>query len=80
MMLTTQPGYQIMPYEGHEGNRGLEDILSAARAYDRAVDEAVKTGNPLPPSIWLDPPAGQAGNVYGPQPNRPAVPTEGGDR
>ena len=60
MTLTTQPGYQILPYECHEGNLGLEDILSAARAYDRAVDEAVRNGQPMPPSIWLDPPAGQA--------------------
>ena len=54
MTLTTQPGYQILPYECHEGNRGLEDILSAARAYDRAVADAVKNGTPLPPSVWLD--------------------------
>jgi hypothetical protein len=68
MTLTSQPGYVILPYECHEGNRGLEDILSAARAYDRAVEDAVKNGKPMPPSLWLDPPAGQAGNVYGPQP------------
>jgi hypothetical protein len=71
MTLTTQAGYHILPYECHEGNLGLADVLSAARAYDRAVEEAVRTGQPLPPSIWLDPPAGQAGNVYGPQPNNP---------
>ena len=70
MTLTTQPGYQILPYECHEGNRGLEDILSAARAYDRAVADAVKTGTPLPPSVWLD---GQAGNVYGPTPGQVPV-------
>jgi hypothetical protein len=69
MTLTTQAGYHILPYECHEGNLGLADVLSAARTYDRAVEEAVRTGQPLPPSIWLDPPAGQAGNVYGPQPN-----------
>ena len=80
MTLTTQPGYHILPYECHEGNRGLEDILSAARAYDRAVEEAVKTGQPLPPSIWLDPSPGQPGNVYGPQPNTTTVAGEGGAR
>jgi hypothetical protein len=69
MTLTTQAGYHILPYECHEGNLGLADILSAARTYDRAVEEAVRTGQRLPPSIWLDPPAGQPGNVYGPQPN-----------
>jgi hypothetical protein len=64
MTLTTQPGYHILPYECHEGNLGLKDILSAARAYDRVVDDAVKNGLPLPPSVWLDPPFGQPGGVY----------------
>ncbi|MEP7306901.1 MAG: hypothetical protein ABJA98_15405 [Acidobacteriota bacterium] len=70
MTLTTQPGYQILPYECHEGNRGLEDMLSAARAYDRAVADAVKNGTPLPPSVWLD---GQVGNVYGATPGQVPV-------
>jgi hypothetical protein len=76
MTFTTQPGYQILPYECHEGNIGLWSILSAARVYDKQVEDAVKNGKPMPVSIWLDPPAGQPGNVYGPQPNRPAVPSE----
>jgi hypothetical protein len=70
MTLTTQAGYQILPYECHEGNRGLEDILSAARVYDRAVADAVKNGTPLPPSVWLD---GGAGNVYGATPGQVPV-------
>ena len=52
--LTTQPGYQVLPYECHEGNHALHNILSAARAEDRAVEEAVKKGLPRPkPSAWL---------------------------
>ena len=52
--LTTQPGYQVLPYECHEGNHALHNILSAARAEDRAVEEAVKKGLPRPkPSTWL---------------------------
>ena len=70
MTLTTQAGYQILPYECHEGNVGLWSILSAARTYDREVAEAIKNGTPIPVGLWLDPPAGQAGNVYGPQPAR----------
>ena len=70
MTLTTQPGYQILPYECHEGNRAMEDMLSAARTYDKAVDEAVKKGLPMPPSVWLD---GQVGNVYGPTPGQVPV-------
>jgi hypothetical protein len=51
--LTTQPGYQVLPYECHEGNHALFNILSAARAEDRAVEDAVKKGLPRPkPSAW----------------------------
>jgi hypothetical protein len=51
--LTTQPGYQVLPYECHEGNHALFNILSAARAEDRAVEEAIKKGLPRPkPSTW----------------------------
>jgi len=52
--LTTQPGYEVLPYECHEGNLALHNILSAARAEERAIDEAVKKGLPRPkPSAWL---------------------------
>jgi hypothetical protein len=52
--LTTQPDYQVLPYECHEGNHALHNILSAARAEDWAVEEAVKKGLPRPkPSTWL---------------------------
>ncbi|PWT82499.1 MAG: hypothetical protein C5B57_08570 [Blastocatellia bacterium] len=51
--LTTQPGYQVLPYECHEGNLALHNILSAARAEDRAADEATKRGlTPPAPSVW----------------------------
>ncbi len=52
--LTTQPGYQVLPYECHEGNHALHNILSAARSEDAAIEEAVKKGLPRPrPSTWL---------------------------
>ena len=52
--LTSQAGYQVLPYECHEGNHALFNILSAARAEDRAVEEAIKKGLPRPkPSAWL---------------------------
>ena len=52
--LTTQPDYQVLPYECHEGNLALHNILSAARAEDRAIEEAVQKGLPRPkPSTWL---------------------------
>jgi hypothetical protein len=51
--LTSNPGYTVLPYECHEGNHALHNILSAARAEERAADEAVKKGLPRPkPSTW----------------------------
>jgi hypothetical protein len=51
--LSTQPGYQVFPYECHEGNFALRNILSAARAEERATAEAIRNGTPPPePSVW----------------------------
>jgi len=62
--ITPQPGYQILPYECHEGNAALRNILSAARAEERAIEEARAKGLPEPESIWRDPGRGQRGDVY----------------
>lgn len=35
--LTNQPGYRVLPYECHEGNHALANILSAARAEEAAA-------------------------------------------
>lgn len=51
--LTTQPGYRLFPYECHEGNFALRNILSAARAEERTVEEARRRGvEPPSPSAW----------------------------
>jgi hypothetical protein len=51
--LSSQPGYQIFPYECHEGNFALRNILSAARAEERATSDAVRRGiAPPEPSAW----------------------------
>jgi hypothetical protein len=51
--LSTQPGYQIFPYECHEGNFALRNILSAARAEEQATADAIRSGAPLPePTAW----------------------------
>jgi hypothetical protein len=47
--LTTQPGYEVFPYECHEGNNALRNMLSAARAEEKVIDEHVKKGLPPPP-------------------------------
>ena len=47
--LTTQPGYEVYPYECHEGNNALRNMLSAARAEQKVIDEYVKKGLPPPP-------------------------------
>ena len=47
--LSTQPGYEVFPYECHEGNNALRNMLSAARAEEKVIDEYVKKGLPPPP-------------------------------
>jgi hypothetical protein len=42
--LTTQPGYKLFPYECHEGNYALPNILSAARMEERAAEDAIRKG------------------------------------
>ena len=42
MPLTLNPSEPMMPYECHEGNYGLKNILSAARAEERKAAEAAK--------------------------------------
>jgi len=37
LSLTSRRGYELLPYECHEGNHGLPNILSAERAEDRAI-------------------------------------------
>jgi hypothetical protein len=46
--ITPQPDYKVLPYECHEGNMALANILSAARAEDRAIEEARAKGLPEP--------------------------------
>ena len=51
--LTTQPGYQVLPYECHEGNLAIRNILSAARSEEKATEAALKNGvKPPAPSVW----------------------------
>jgi hypothetical protein len=47
--LSTQPGYRVFPFECHEGNQALRNMLSAARAEERVIEEYVKKGLPPPP-------------------------------
>jgi hypothetical protein len=62
--ITPQPDYQVLPYECHEGNAALRNILSAARAEERAIAEAAAKGLPPPQSAWRDPGRGEPGDVF----------------
>jgi hypothetical protein len=65
--ITPQPDYQVLPYECHEGNRALANILSAARNEERLIAEAHARGLPEPTfddSRWRDPGRGERGDVY----------------
>ena len=42
--LISAPDKGMLPYECHEGNLGLRNILSAERAEDRALEEDLKNG------------------------------------
>jgi len=44
LQLTQPPGFRQFPYECHEGNLGLRNILSAERAEDKALEEDLKKG------------------------------------
>ena len=47
--LSTQPGYEVFPYECHEGNNALRNMLSAARAEEKVIEEYVRKGLAPPP-------------------------------
>jgi hypothetical protein len=55
--LSTHEGYQLFPYDCHEGNRMIEQALSGARADERAEADAVKKGLPVSPRqpVWTAP-------------------------
>jgi hypothetical protein len=42
--LTSPPGYEMLPYECHEGNYMLPHSLSAEREEDKAIEEDAKKG------------------------------------
>jgi hypothetical protein len=42
--LITTPGFQLLPYECHEGNYMLPNVLSGERAEDQALEEDAKKG------------------------------------
>ena len=42
--LMSPPGYQLLPYECHEGDYAVKNALSAERAEDRALEEDAKKG------------------------------------
>jgi hypothetical protein len=44
LQLTSPSTFRMFPYECHEGNRGLPNILSAERAEDKALEEDLKKG------------------------------------
>jgi hypothetical protein len=68
--LTANPGYQVLPYECHEGNLAIRNILSAARSEEKATEQALKNGQkPPPPSVWAGnfaPGAAPAAEAEGP--------------
>jgi hypothetical protein len=63
LMVTTQPGYEVLEYSCHEGNGAVGHALSGERAFERQVAEALSRGEPPPRraeglSIYGRPPEG----------------------
>ena len=52
LTVTRQPGYEIYEYGCHEGNNAMRNALSAERAYDKAVAEAIAKGLPPPERVF----------------------------
>jgi hypothetical protein len=52
LTVTRQPNYEIYEYGCHEGNNAMRNALSAERAYDKAVAEALAKGLPPPPRVF----------------------------
>ena len=42
--LISPPGFSTLPYECHEGNGAIHNIMSAERAEDRAIEEDLRNG------------------------------------
>ena len=42
--LISPPGFQLLPYDCHEGNYMLANVLSAERVEDKALEEDAKKG------------------------------------
>jgi hypothetical protein len=60
MPLTAPPGFQILPYECHEGNYMIANSLSAERVEDKALAEDLRKGVVRPRNPV------QTGNIFGP--------------
>jgi hypothetical protein len=48
MTITQQPDYEIYEYACHEGNMAMRNALSAERAHEASVREAIAKGLPVP--------------------------------
>ncbi len=66
--LTSPPGYQLLPYECHEGNYMLRNVLSAERVEDRALEEDAKKGIIRPRKPVQNANGGGRGNAAGAAP------------
>jgi hypothetical protein len=49
MPLTMSDNEPLMPYECHEGNYAMPNILGGARAEEKAIEDAAKKGITLAP-------------------------------
>jgi hypothetical protein len=75
--MTSPPGYQMLPYECHEGNSALRQGLGGERAEDRKLAEDAKNGI-IRPRRPIQGELGVGGNPIGNTPGAPAAPPASG--
>ena len=76
--LLSPPGFQLLPYDCHEGNYMLAAVLGGERAEDKAIEEDAKKGiirARKPVQANINAPAGE-----GPPPAAGTAAGEGGPR
>ena len=52
MTITQQRDYEVYEYACHEGNRAMRNALSAERAYEASVQDAIAKGLPVPERVF----------------------------
>ena len=73
LTLTTQPGYEVLEYNCHEGNFFIRTALRAEQQYQQSVAAARAAGEPIPERPRARPGAGGGLGIFAPPSAEDAV-------